>query len=496
MFKKIALAMIAFIILFSISVAAETYYVDNVTGDNNNSGTAIGSAWKSIEKVNSLEFKPGDKILFKAGSRYSGQLNPKGSGEENNPIIIDMYSQGDKPLIEGQGKVNPTLLIDNVQYFQVNNLAITNAGDKPEPGRQGVMVKITDFGIARGIKLNGLFVHDVNGSNDKSAGGGRGIGWHCSGDKVKSRFNGLIIENCRLLRCDRDGIVGGGQYINRDKDWYPSVNVIIRNNVLEDIGGDGIVPMATDGCLIEHNYINGCRTRCEDFACGIWPWSCDNTIVQFNEVCNVKGTKDGESFDSDYNCRNGIFQYNYSHDNDGGFMRICNGGEEPIRGNINTIVRYNVSINDGDGIIDLWDRVDDVQFYNNLIYVGPGRDEFIIKTSSRPIGKGGKHWFFNNIFYVEGKARYKITDSSENIFKNNVFYGNHINPPAGENNITIDPKLAGPLKYSTGFDSIDGFKLSEDSPCIGSGIPVMVNGGKNFWGNKLDDASKTNIGPL
>ncbi|MCK4886027.1 MAG: ADP-ribosylglycohydrolase family protein, partial [Planctomycetes bacterium] len=109
---------------------------------------------------------------------------------------------------------------------------------------------------------------------------------------------------------------------------------------------------------------------------------------------------------------------------------------------------------------------------------------------------GGKHWFFNNIFYVEGKARYKMTDAAENIFKNNVFYGNHINPPTGENNITVDPKLAGPLKYGIGFGSIDGFKLSDNSPCIGGGIPIMVNGGRDFWGNRLDCAGKTDIGPF
>jgi len=164
----------SFIVLFSISAAAETYYVDSAAGNDDNSGTAIESAWKSIEKVNSQEFKPGDKILFKTDSRYVGQLKPKGSGEKGNPVIIDMYGQGNKPLIEGQGKVNPTLLLHNVQYFEVNNLEITNTGDKPEPWRQGVMVTIHDFGIARGIRLNGLFVHDVNGSNDKSAGGGRG----------------------------------------------------------------------------------------------------------------------------------------------------------------------------------------------------------------------------------------------------------------------------------------------------------------------------------
>ena len=70
----------------------------------------------------------------------------------------------------------------------------------------------------------------------------------------------------------------------------------------------------------------------EDYAAGIWPWDCDNSIIQFNEVSGVKGTKDGQAFDSDYRCRNSLFQYNYSHDNEGGFMLICSPGTSSCEG--------------------------------------------------------------------------------------------------------------------------------------------------------------------
>jgi parallel beta helix pectate lyase-like protein len=116
----------------------------------------------------------------------------------------------------------------------------------------------------------------------------------------------------------------GGNW-HRDR-WYPSLRVVIRGNLLEDVGGDGIVPLACDGALVEHNILKGGRMRAEDYAAGIWPWSCDNTVVQHNEVSGMKGTRDGEGYDSDYNCRGTLFQYNFSHNNDGGFMLICNNG--------------------------------------------------------------------------------------------------------------------------------------------------------------------------
>ena len=42
-----------------------TYYVDDINGNDTNSGKSEGSAWKSLDKINSTEFSAGDKILLK-----------------------------------------------------------------------------------------------------------------------------------------------------------------------------------------------------------------------------------------------------------------------------------------------------------------------------------------------------------------------------------------------------------------------------------------------
>src|ERR1035441_3565532 len=70
------------------------------------------------------------------------------------------------------------------------------------------------------------------------------------------------------------------------------------------LGGDGIVPWATDRALIEHNIALYCNHRAGSFNAGIWPWSTDNSIFQLNEAAFTQTTKDGEGFDSDYNSRN------------------------------------------------------------------------------------------------------------------------------------------------------------------------------------------------
>ena len=68
-------------VLACIETALATdYYVDAVDGRDSHVGTSLHQPWQTLDKVNSMVFKPGDGIYFKAGTRYRGQFKPKGSG--------------------------------------------------------------------------------------------------------------------------------------------------------------------------------------------------------------------------------------------------------------------------------------------------------------------------------------------------------------------------------------------------------------------------------
>jgi len=86
----------------------------------------------------------------------------------------------------------------------------------------------------------------------------------------------------------------------------------------------------------------------------------DNTLIQFNEVSGVKGMKDGQAFDSDAYTSNTTFQYNYTHDNDGGFMLVC------CFENKGTVIRYNISQNDRTRLFHMAGSNEDVRIYNNV----------------------------------------------------------------------------------------------------------------------------------
>lgn len=94
-----------------VSSAAEegtTYYVDAVSGSDANDGTNAAKPWETLDKVNTQRFKAGDRILFKAGSVWEGQLAPQGSGSLGQPIIMDKYGSEDpniRPIIHGGGSL-------------------------------------------------------------------------------------------------------------------------------------------------------------------------------------------------------------------------------------------------------------------------------------------------------------------------------------------------------------------------------------------------------
>jgi len=72
---------------------AAIYYVDATGGNDSWNGLSPETAWKTIQKVNGMNFSPGDSILFKRGEIWREQLIVSSSGEEGNPITFGAYGE-------------------------------------------------------------------------------------------------------------------------------------------------------------------------------------------------------------------------------------------------------------------------------------------------------------------------------------------------------------------------------------------------------------------
>jgi hypothetical protein len=391
----------------AVAMPAATYYVDSSAGKDSNAGTSANAAWKTLDKVNAGKFHGGDRILFKSGESWQGQLAPKSSGSEGTPIVVDRYGSGPKPKIDGAGRVEDAIRLYNVQQIEVRNLEVTNHGPQ-RAVRRGVHIFLDNFGTAHHIVIAGLYIHDVNGVNgsgDHSKDNG-GIIFRTNGNMTRTRFDGLTIERNIVRTVDRSAIAADSYHAMRDH-WFPSLHVVIRDNFVDDVGGDGIVPWATDGVLVEHNIARNCNRRAGSYNAGIWPWSTDNSLFQLNEAYLTRTTLDGEGFDSDFNSRNTLFQYNYSHDNEGGFMLICS----PVKrdpqknvGNVGTVIRHNISRNDRTRAFNL-SGAEKTTVNDNVIYVERGIDMQMVAVTTWE-GWPSDAVFRNNTFWALGTARY------------------------------------------------------------------------------------------
>jgi len=80
--------------------APAVFHVDSEAGNDNAAGTRPDTAWRTLDKVNTATLIPGDRVLFKRGGLWRGQLTPQ-SGAPDARILYGAYGDGAKPILQG-----------------------------------------------------------------------------------------------------------------------------------------------------------------------------------------------------------------------------------------------------------------------------------------------------------------------------------------------------------------------------------------------------------
>jgi len=87
------------------------YYV-SASGSDSNDGLSEGNSWKTISKVNSMTFSPGDYVLFKRGEEWREQLTVSSSGSAAGQITYGAYGAGVKPIFNGADVISGWTVFD------------------------------------------------------------------------------------------------------------------------------------------------------------------------------------------------------------------------------------------------------------------------------------------------------------------------------------------------------------------------------------------------
>ena len=140
--------------------------------------------------------------------------------------------------------------------------------------------------------------------------------------------------------------------------------------------------------------------------------------------------------------------------------------------------------------------VENTKIYNNVFVIPEKPTKDIDRTIVEMDNWGGPWpqdtWFANNIFYVNEKADFSFDGDAGTKFKNNCFYGDFENLPNDPAAIFEDPQFVNAAARGNGFEVLKNFMLTKSSPLKDKGISIQNNGGKDLFGNTLQE--KTNIG--
>lgn len=469
------------------TLVSQNYYFDLTQGSDDYSDNSIETPWKSLSKLNSVFLEPGDSILLKSGQSWKGQIKPLGMGAKGYPIVLCTYDGNDKAMINGDGLTGAVIHIHNSGFWHIDNLEITNTADNQE-SRIGILISADD-GIHKHFRLRNLHIHDISGRYSfeiigKNTGGIGIIG------ENNARFDDILIENCEINNITRVGIFTNGN--NGSRGDRPITNLIIRKNTISYCAGDGIIVRYAHRPLIEHNIAFENHYAPEElvkYGVAIWVRSTDEAIMQYNIVYNTRGSMDGQAFDADLDAYRTVVQYNYTFNNEGGFMLIYGSSKDAI-------VRYNISQNDGKKgghLLDfpIWTtpRGSGI-IHNNVFYIGPGIDAVLVDEALNTAK------MYNNIVINEGNGKLFIPSEGQTaLFSNNCLVGySSIETAVNQNPVNGDPKLTAPGSGEFDFESLDGYKLSESSPCINAALSPEQMGGSywlentitDFWGNEID----------
>ena len=496
----VVLMVLSLVLTVPFSASADigtTYYLDSTSGKDTNSGTSPDSAWQTLNKVNSVTFGPGDTILLRRGCIWVGTLYPKGSGSADGRITIDAYGIGNLPLINGNevyytasDPIDAAVYLNNQSYITIRNLEVIN-DSRVLADRAGIHINATSAACTD-ITIENNKIHNVAGNGDDSNHGE--IGALAIRPRGYKQMMNVLVQNNEIYATGSTGILAsaGG-------NGTTPTNMIVRNNYLHDIGGDGILVINCESPLVEYNIVAGSHTRSSQYCAGIWPFNCDNAVIQYNEAYDTRTTIDGQGFDSDYQCRNSLFQYNYGHDNQGGFFLICcetsnwDGGPS---WNDGTVIRYNIGQNNARSQFSLVTKITNTTIYNNTIYLPYASTAEVVTEYS----KNNKTYpdntkFYNNIFYNIGYGGYNIPNCTNTEWDYNLFFGNHpYNEPEDPHKLTSDPQFIRGGSAGSGRDTCDGYQLNSLFPAIGSGKLIENNGGLDFFGNVVSAVSLPNRG--
>jgi len=516
--KNLIIFLLVFIGIFFIflkSTQAATYYIDATNGNDTNNGLSSTIAWRTIAKINSQTFSPGDQILFKRGETWRETLTIPSSGAAGNPIVFGAYGAGNRPRILGSDQItgweldsgniwvaNFALPTGSYWYWVwfINTDGSIKWGDAKT--QKADLVNEYDY-YSDGTHVYTWSTTDPDSAYTSIEGCKR-----ANGINRNSKDN-IIIENIEVGYTHSNGIALY-YYTGTSYNWVidgcyvhhvGSINTENPNDGNVIIGGSGTT---IRNCIISDGADHGIY-----FYIGSSDRTIENVVIEDNTISNCYHTgidimNAGGTFKNVYVRRNFLYcDSNYATTYQANGIYLSNSGT--WSGDI--IVAYNISINWPDSCIKVASSPSNIQFLNNVTYGNLG-----ISGTHYPhgfwIGSGTGHVIKNNIGMNSTGIVFETGATSPTV-NNNCWYQSaggsavyaqvkgayHYNDFAAYKSATgydTNGFWENPLFVNAGGTTPEDYKLAAGSPLINHGAAVGLT--LDHWKTPVPQGTATDIG--
>jgi len=479
--RDVSGAFAALLLTVSTAAYATTYYVSN-SGNDSNSGTSPSAPWKTIAKVNSEQYAPGDAILFFGGQLFNGNIVLTSSGGTGSPITVGSYGIPDATISAGTGS---GIYWHNAGDATVEDLVFEGSGSGSNQ----------DNGV-NFYAQSGSW-SDITVSNVSVTGFREGVYVGTAGGTYKN----VTIADVTAYDNGDTGI-----FIDNSYAWPKpeTSNLAIQSSVSSGNGRWGIQIEGVEGGTVANStaYSNG--------DIGMWSWAADHILFE-EDVATGNGGKDG-GFDLDVGTTNSTIEYSYSYDNGGSGFQVCNYAYNPVTAD-NTI-RFNIGENnygsaaalelDGDG-----SRIQGLYYYNNTIYQNLGTGDYLVGEYTP-----ASDFIIANNIIAAGSANGAASlwagipmtldyddwyGALGDFWYNDKNYGSYASfrSETGQEADGLDatPRFIGP----PGTENPTAYQLAPDSVLVGAGADMRKTyhidpGARDYYGNLLPVSGPLSVG--
>jgi parallel beta-helix repeat protein len=528
-------------ILFAQFASATTYYVDSNAGNDSNSGTSPSGPWKTIAKVNSQVFNPGDQVLFSRGDIWRETLAPASAGLPGSPVVFGAYGSGNNPKISGANLVTGwTPYSGSIWMASVSiqpNVAIFNG----TPGTK--KTSISSLQNPQDWYWSSSTLYVFSPSDPDSAYTNPGVEAGARNRCVSVKQNYLRFQNLTVSGCNGYGIANDSPGVLLGDEF--------RNLTVQFIGNTGIQLAAVqqaiiDSCVVSYTAANGIYVVSNSTGLSTTVTMSNNTAhhipgmaigtdgdathlttavtltnntaytsgdglyIHYTDNSTISGNvsysntlREGTGIGIS-GCWYNTIEKNQAYSNGSNGIEMSAGRFADARGAANNIVRYNIVYNNHNyGIKSSSSGSVNNQIYYNLIYGQTNPD-----TCALHIWSTG-HRIFNNTIYNNYNGICLYLDSANISIENNIIANSAntlVSAPATVTGFVCDYNLYWPSsvefawqsnamsfsawKNSTGQDA----HSSMANPQFVAPAPANANDLKLLWSSPAIDAG-VNLGP-